>query len=83
MRYWIISLCFLFNITCIAFGKDAYKSYTYESFAARDFSNWPRIIETLEKEALQNYPDSTATLDIMKYYYGYIGHLLEDRKSVV
>ncbi len=77
MRYWIVTLCLLFSVSLNMIGNNDHKAYTYQSFAARDFSNWPYIIETLEKEAAANPKNCAATLEIMNYYYGYIGHLLD------
>ena len=77
MRYWVVTLCLLFSVSLNMIGNNDHKAYTYQSFAARDFSNWPYIIETLEKEAAANPKNCAATLEIMNYYYGYIGHLLD------
>lgn len=58
-----------------------WSKYAYDTYAARDFSGWPNMIQTLQNTAFS----STGTVDqqvkVMTCYYGYVGHLLDVKQK--
>ena len=77
----LILMCF-FSVFSI-YSQNNIAKLTYDSFGSKNFTSWPQYIETVESEIDLNPDNRDLVLDLMKYYYGLIGHFLDvnDKKS--
>ncbi|MEG1586910.1 MAG: hypothetical protein RR346_08540 [Bacteroidales bacterium] len=55
--------------------------YAYDTYAARNFTGWPQMINTLQKTAFSPAGTTDSRLFVMTCYYGYIGHLLDIKQK--
>ena len=75
----IITLVLL-AVTAAAFPESPYNKSIYSAFINHDMNKWERVIRTIEAA------NSTATVDqkleLINYYYGYIGYLVGKKQYV-
>ncbi|MDO5571414.1 MAG: hypothetical protein Q4F97_08125 [Bacteroidales bacterium] len=75
-------ILFLF-IPALSLNAQTYLDAAYETYRNRNFSQWPNYIAQVEQIALSTNATIKDKVDLMTFYYGYIGHLLDinDKKS--
>ena len=81
MRLRNLLLTALLAISLTLGAATDWRQFTYDTYAARDFSGWPAMIAGLEKTAFSSTGSVDDRLQVMNYYYGYIGHLLDFGKK--
>ena len=83
MKCFLKILLLLFIVNNSLFSQQNTRQLTYDSFAAKNFSLWPELIEKQEKKIMNDSGSCIEILETMKDYYGYIGHLLDinDKKN--
>ena len=73
----LITLIFL-SVTTAAFSESPYKKSIYTAFVTHDMCKWEKVIQTIESA------NSTVTIDqkleLINYYYGYIGWLIGQKQ---
>lgn len=75
--FLVLLLC---SLSVKVYAVDWSKS-AYDTYAARDFSSWPTMIETLQTTAFSPSGTIDQQIKVMTCYYGYIGHLLDIKKK--
>lgn len=62
-----------------AFAQESYRQTTYEAYISGEMERWKPVIAAMEEE---NDTNVERRLELLEYYYGYIGYLLaEGRKD--
>jgi len=69
-----IILLVLLSITSAAFSESSYKNNIYSAFITHDMAKWENVIHTIETANVTNTLDQK--LELINYYYGYIGWLI-------
>jgi len=73
-----ITTLVLLTLATSAFSESPYKKNIYEAFITHDMSKWERVIRTIETANATNTIDQK--LELINYYYGYIGWLIGQKK---
>lgn len=71
-------LCFVF---WSASAATDWRKFSYDTYAARNFSGWPGMINTLQQSAFNATSSLNDRIYLMTCYYGYIGHLLDIKQK--
>ena len=64
----------LLTSTTEAFAESPYKKNIYIAFINRDMTKWSNVIQSIEKSDNTNTVEQK--LELINYYYGYIGYLI-------
>jgi len=64
----------LFTFTTVAFSQSPYNKSIYTAFISGDMTKWENVIRTIETSNSANTVDQK--LELINYYYGYIGYLI-------
>ncbi|MGL4293442.1 MAG: hypothetical protein ACRCSQ_07700, partial [Bacteroidales bacterium] len=71
----------IYSTSTFVFSVGNWNLFSYDSYAARNFSKWPDNLLAMQQKAFS----PSGTLDdkilVMTGYYGYIGHLLDVKKK--
>lgn len=70
----ILTTLILLSITTGAFSESPYKKNIYNAFVNRDMCKWEKVIQTMESANSATTIDQK--LELVNYYYGYIGWLI-------
>lgn len=70
----LIICCILFAFSIEASSQSQYKKAIYTAFIHRDMTKWENIIQTIESSNSINTIDQK--LELISYYYGYVGYLV-------
>lgn len=70
----LIITLILISLTTAIFAESPYKKNIYRAFIARDMIKWEKVIRTIEASNSINTVDQK--LELINYYYGYIGYLI-------
>ncbi|MEG1903357.1 MAG: hypothetical protein RR212_03090 [Bacteroidales bacterium] len=65
----------------ISISATDWKKYAYDTYAERNFSGWPNMIENLKSKAFSPTGTFSDRIQVMTCYYGYIGHLLDIKQK--
>ena len=74
----IFTTLFLLTLTTTAFSESPYKKTIYSAFITHDMAKWEKVIHTIELSNATNTVDQK--LELINYYYGYIGWLIGQKK---
>jgi len=77
LKKFITTLVLLTFVTT-AFSETPYKKNIYAAFITHDMAKWERVIRTIETTNATNTVDQK--LELINYYYGYIGWLIGQKK---
>lgn len=82
MKFKILSFLILFFVLARAQtninAQSAYKSQIYNAYINGDMNKWAAIIQVFEKESPSTIERK---LELVSYYYGYIGYLIGAKKN--
>lgn len=82
--YLFVFTLFCFIISSVNAQTLNYKEYTYKLFVSGNVSKWSAYISKFEKDPAKK--DDISQIELLGYYYGYIGHLIdikdEDRAEI-
>ena len=70
----LIIMLVLLNLTSHVFSESLYKRIIYTAFITRDMNKWKNVIRSIE--ATNSTNTLTEKLELVNYYYGYIGYLV-------
>lgn len=73
-----ITTLVLFTLATNAYSESPYKKNIYAAFITHDMAKWERVIRTIETTNATNTVDQK--LELINYYYGYIGWLIGQKK---
>lgn len=76
LTFIILSLLLSFSVA--ANNDSSYNKVVYNAFVTRDMPKWEGLIRTME--ASNNTKTVEQKLELINYYYGYIGYLLTKKK---
>lgn len=71
----IITLIFCLFFATLSAQQTNYKESFYKLFINGNVSKWDKLITQLEEDASKC--DDTSKIELLSYYYGYIGHLID------
>ncbi len=74
----LILFILLTLFTSIVFSQTAYQKIVYHAYTSGDMSKWIAVINTIEKNGETKTVEQK--LELINYYYGYIGYLLGLKK---
>jgi len=77
LKIFIITLVML-TFTSELFAASPYENNIYAAFITRDMNKWSSIIQSIEKSGNTN--SISQKLDLINYYYGYIGYLIGQKQ---
>jgi len=66
----------LLNIN-ISYGQSDYRKLIYKAYINGNMNDWEKVMKEMEATELSN----TAKLELLNYYYGYIGYMVGNNKS--
>ena len=75
----LISLLILLTCTLAAFSETPYKRNIYSAFITHDMAKWENVIRTMESTNAIKTVDEK--LELINYYYGYIGWCIGQKQS--
>jgi tetratricopeptide (TPR) repeat protein len=73
-----ITLLVLLTITSAVFSESPYKKSIYSAFITHDMAKWENVIHTIESSNATTTVDQK--LELINYYYGYIGWLIGQKQ---
>lgn len=76
-----IALLAIFVVFFSAYSQNSFRQATYKSYAARDFSGWPLILEQMQVQAFSPEGTLENQVQLLVNYYGYIGSLLDTNQK--
>ncbi len=76
----LIATFVLLVLTTSAFSESPYKKTIYSAFITHDMAKWENVIRTIEATNATNTVDQK--LELINYYYGYIGWLIGQKQFV-
>jgi len=74
----LITILILLTFVTTAFSESPYKKGIYTAFITHDMAKWEKVIRTIEDAKATNTVDQK--LELINYYYGYIGWLIGQKK---
>lgn len=74
----LIALIVILAFTSASFSETCYKKTIYTAFITHDMAKWEGVIKTIEAANNTNTVDQK--LELINYYYGYIGWLIGQKK---
>jgi tetratricopeptide (TPR) repeat protein len=74
----LITLLVVLSIASAAFSESPYKKNIYTAFITHDMAKWENVIRTIEAANNSNTVDQK--LELINYYYGYIGWLIGQKQ---
>ena len=74
----LITMLVLLTLATSVFSESPYKKNIYEAFITHDMSKWEKVIRTIESTNSANSVDQK--LELINYYYGYIGWLVGQKR---
>jgi len=74
----LIFLILLISITSSFFAQTTYQRIVYQAYISGNMSKWVAVINTMEKNGENKTLNQK--LELINYYYGYIGYLLGLKK---
>jgi len=80
-KYYYKRLIFFILLTLISnaiSSETAYRNIVYNAYITGDLTKWVAVINTIEKNG--ETKTVTQKLELINYYYGYIGYLLGSKK---
>ena len=72
--HYLMTTLVLLSIAASAFSETSYKKNIYSAFITHDMAKWENVIHTMESANATNTVDQK--LELINYYYGYIGWLI-------
>ncbi|MCD7900173.1 MAG: tetratricopeptide repeat protein [Bacteroides sp.] len=76
-KYIISFLIFLLVGKVVCFSQSSYKQAIYNAYVNGDMSKWKVTLNKMESDSLS----VEGTLELLNYYYGYIGYMIGIDKS--
>lgn len=73
-----IAMLVLLSLATTTYSESSYKKTIYAAFITHDMAKWDRVIRTIEATNATNTVDQK--LELINYYYGYIGWLIGQKK---
>jgi tetratricopeptide (TPR) repeat protein len=74
----LIAMLILLTLATSVFSESPYKKNIYAAFIAHDMNKWEKVIRTMESTNSVTSVDQK--LELINYYYGYIGWLIGQKK---
>jgi tetratricopeptide (TPR) repeat protein len=74
----LIALLVLMTLATGVFSESPYKKNIYAAFITHDMSKWEKVIRTMESSNTTKTVEQK--LELINYYYGYIGWLIGQKK---
>lgn len=74
----LTALCFMNALSMPALAQRDYRQATYDAYVSGDMGRWKSVITAIEAES---DPDQMRQLELLEYYYGYIGYLLAEGRN--
>ena len=74
----LITILILLTFVTTAFPESPYKKSIYTAFITHDMAKWENVIRIIEARKATNTVDQK--LELINYYYGYIGWLIGQKK---
>jgi len=68
----------LLSLATAAYSESTYKKNIYTAFITHDMAKWEKVIRTIEATNATNTVEQK--LELINYYYGYIGWLIGQKK---
>jgi tetratricopeptide (TPR) repeat protein len=74
----LITILILLTLATTAFPESPYKKSIYTAFITHDMAKWEKVIRIIEARRATNTINQK--LELINYYYGYIGWLIGQKK---
>ena len=74
----LLTLILLLTMSSAAFSESPYNKNIYSAFITHDMAKWENVIRTIESTNDTNTVDKK--LELINYYYGYIGWLIGQKQ---
>lgn len=75
----LLGICMLYVAPAVSATN--WQQYAYDTYADRNFTGWPDMIQTLQSTAFSPSGTLADRIQTMTCYYGYIGHLLDVKQK--
>jgi tetratricopeptide (TPR) repeat protein len=76
MKKVVFVLLFCLSVSYVVAGQNSYREQTYNAFVTGDIGKWLNVLKSMESDKISS---NDKKLELISYYYGYIGYLIGEK----